>query len=131
MREIKFKAWDKKNKTMHDEIQLQHSVGKWSAMPYGTNSKRLENFILLQYTDLKDKNGVEMCEGDILGVPNPTIKYVIKFGEYHYNIDYDTCENGVGFYMETVGNEEEKRCLENINYIRVIGNMYENPELLK
>ena len=52
MREIKFRAWDK---------DLLKMYSKWTVIPDDDRSH-----ILMQYTGLKDKNGVEIYEGDIL-----------------------------------------------------------------
>ena len=132
MRERKLKIWDKENNVMismcNIPFEINCNMQEFLEIIICGYSDR---YIPLDYTGLEDKNGIEIYEGNILGVPNPAIKYVVKFGEYHYNPDYDTHENGVGFYMETIGSKEEKRGLENATYIKVIGNIYENPEILK
>jgi len=66
MKEKKFKVWDKTNKKMWTDIQLQYSDGKWSAMPYGKDANPIHDLILLEFTGKFDKNKKEIYEDDII-----------------------------------------------------------------
>ena len=90
-----------------------------------------------EYTGLHDKTGKEIYEGDIVknywwNVDHQFIgdNWVIKFGEYDDSeIDYGS--RGTGFYCENEDGEQEGFLnLPNDKGIEVIGNIYENPELL-
>ena len=62
MREIKFRAWDnKQNKMRNDGFSIYYDGSIQFA-----DSIESKDFILMQYTGLKDKNGKEIYEGDIL-----------------------------------------------------------------
>ena len=94
-----------------------------------------------QYTGLKDKNGKEIYEGDIVynhwtrrDGEKLGSKWVVKFGEYD-NSDLEYGSPALGFYGDNGGNQEGVNNLptdepRNKN-IEVIGNIYENPELLE
>jgi len=123
MREIKFRAWDKINKRML--FSLGDTEGTWW-YPFGfeMNSKYFQkrsysyNCILMQYTGLKDKNGKEIYEGDIVR---------------HKDAPLEICTviwDGGGFYARS-NIEDMFYSLTNKVLIEVIGNIYENPELLK
>lgn len=125
-REIKFRAWDKINKCCCEvkfidfERKLAHlSVGdKWYSASF-------ENIDLMQYTGLKDKNGVEVFDGNILKVftigddPND-FKYVY--------VDYDPYG---GFYLVERPAVRTLRADDDFDEVEVVGSIYENPELLK
>ena len=134
MREIKFRAWDIKNKKMVWPLRL---FGHKAGLPcrlYTTEVKDKEGnvytvksqIILLQYTGLKDKNGKEIYEGDI-----------VKIKKNKYEVGY-----WKGCFMFVLrgnnGNiQDAKNVNESIfldcesNFIgEVIGNIYENPELI-
>ena len=83
----------------------------------------LEDSILMQYTGLKDKNGVEIYEGDILKQENSIGKHSYDIVIYDNHI-HELSHGGsvFGFHIEN--------CWD-INRIEVIGNVYENPELIK
>ena len=107
MREIKFRAWSKKYKwlmPMSDWL----SDGK---------SFLDEDLIVMQYTGLKDKNGKEIYEGDIL-------RYA-ENGEIAWdNQGYFGVTNfGIGNCHPLHLTSQEDR--------EIIGNIYDNPELLK
>ena len=109
MREIKFRAWDIEKKQML-HIHTLFLKNKDEICPPG---------ILMQYTGLKDKNGKEIYEGDILQ---------IRFFEY----DPDEV---VFIYacFELYGKDGHYVCdLKQVYSVsEVVGNIYENPELLE
>ena len=144
MREIKFRAWDKKRKEIVylDFLNLSKAqfCGSWVVAPpdnlfdVATTKGNLLNFKdveLMQYTGLKDKNSVEIYEGDIVLV-NETRTYVLEKPQEVFFADG-------GFYVGHKGAYECKLYFETCNKtyrkktfngIEIIGNIYENPELL-
>jgi uncharacterized phage protein (TIGR01671 family) len=127
MREIKFRAWDTENEKMriHDVVVCN---GK-QVIPVQTSGndywdatwEECEN-ILMQSTGLKDKNGVEIYEGDII-VGQFGYKEVVKIQEFNFITREDSCA-GYGFKLDSCNLDDIKK------YVEVIGNIYETPELL-
>ncbi|MGA1048018.1 MAG: YopX family protein [Minisyncoccia bacterium] len=119
MREIKFRAWDEKNKVMINAIFV--GLGKVYGMTKTFKpSKKLEDVILMQYTGLKDnKNNKEIYEGDIV---KANINNVVSIGKVVYIDDWAMFQTEF-----TIGNIGRYSCYEDDE---VIGNIYENPELL-
>lgn len=108
MREIKFRAWDKNKKKFVDA----KSYFGWSS-PW---------IHLMQYTGLKDKNGKEIYEGDILKLDSWTSNQQVVFDEGGFCLaGKDTGFTSDIHYIHHAG----------IPQATVIGNIYENPELLK
>jgi uncharacterized phage protein (TIGR01671 family) len=105
MRIIKFRLWQ----TQPEEMQYN-----WSVIPVDTT-------YLMQYTGLKDKNGKEIYEGDII-LDKWKQKTEVKIEEFTMQTYDDGCV-GIGFMLETHDRDDLKE-------LEVIGNIYENPELI-
>ena len=123
MEGINFRAWDIKTESMRDVLVIDW-VNELIDLSSGIIERRPHEVILMQYTGLKDKNGVEICEGDI-------VETVYNGEVFAGVVVYDLSE--VDFKV-TDGKEKYGR---NFQYLagndenEVIGNIYENPELLE
>lgn len=117
-REIKFRAWD--GKTILDWISCKYHISAMLDIP---------SFTLMQYTGLKDKNGKEIYEGDIIKDCLTDMISVVKYGmcvKHAYNGWF--VENESFNYVSQINADYDT----NLNsMIEVIGNIYENPELLQ
>jgi len=120
MREIKFRAWD------HIEMNIP-ILGGFNDMNDEISNLIFDGVILMQYTGLKDKNGKEIYEGDIIrkGLDLSSYNLVSDIQEVVFE---DGCfqgkqQKGIGYIKFALS--------AYLNEIEVIGNIYESKELLK
>jgi uncharacterized phage protein (TIGR01671 family) len=122
MREIKFRALKKNsNEIVYFDLKefLENDIEEMpNAMQYV-----LKN--LMQYTGLKDKNGKEIYEGDILNFGNKNNVEVI-FDNGCFNV----FDEPLGWDFTPDYDNDYKPIKTNFKYCEVIGNIHENPELL-
>ena len=123
MREIKFRAWDKKENKMQQVVQILYGH-EASNYPLSVDffrsvkSRLIKDIELMQYTGLKDKNGKEIYEGDIVKSDWIEDKQRITASKVIFNAGRFTC---LGLNYD----------LYRMPELEVIGNIYENKELLK
>jgi uncharacterized phage protein (TIGR01671 family) len=123
MREIKFRAWARRENKM---IGWEDTVKFWADLGMDLSDFTQSDdfpFVYMQFTGLLDKNGKEIYEGDIVTasvyVDESEGPYEVEWLEGMFKIDYRDAEADyypIGTFPGT---------------IEVIGNIYESPELLK
>ncbi len=86
-------------------------------------------FTILQFTGMKDKNGKEIYEGDILA--EDTYRFEVIWSEYLNKGDLDLDVFIVGFVIRWSDGAISPFAYSKEMKYEVIGNIYENPELLK
>lgn len=116
----KFRAWLKKEQKMDNEIDhISWLEDELYCIGDGITYMVLaEDLVLMQSTGLKDKNGKEIFEGDVVSID--TDEFDLLFVKY---------ESGIYWLMD------DEECVEHLSdyykYVSIVGNIYENPELLE
>lgn len=131
MREIKFRGKTKDGRWVQG-VPIKNGFGKLTFMCFATSDlfscpmEQIYKFCIevipetvTQYAELKDKNGVEIYEGDIVisqdGTGGLVYKHIVEWNEFYKR-------------FEPMGEDEAHFNRESCE---VVGNIYENPELLK
>lgn len=123
-REIKFRVWDKNRKVWGSPLLAMTSGN----IHFDWRDRTIINddIEVMQYTGLKDKNGKEIYEGDILkSTPGFATFFIDDKREHITTVEFI----GSGFkenYEGVLNNLDQ----HDLRYVEVIGNIYENPELM-
>ena len=119
----KFRAWMKQYEKMDNDIgEMYFENGEFKYIGDDVHYKRLpEHVILMQSTELKDRNSVEIFEGDIVKMAKdvysePTYYEVVRHRGGSYRLE--SKQHGCELWLRNADCE-------------VVGNVYENPELLE
>ncbi|MCP5005777.1 MAG: hypothetical protein GY941_17845 [Planctomycetes bacterium] len=128
MREIKFRAYDKIKNKMFTKVTVGNTCNgnhdDYTAHAYYDDDwlhfDELSDVELMQYTGLKDKNCVDVYVGDI-----------VKFNKYIAEIEFPKNEFQPLFYNDYLEEWSSLTFFKGYENFEVIGNIYENPELIK
>ena len=126
MREIKFRGWNKTKNRMDffSGIFNKHPYTEMSTFPQYESCPEYHEFEIMEFTGLKDKNSKEIYEGDIIKVSHP---HAELFGDDPYFFGEVFFRDGAFCHTFLEGRPSEQMW----EYAEVVGNIYENPELLK
>ena len=121
----KFRAWDKEFKEMvHvNALVFDEQVIKATYQNGNIVKEDVKNYELMQSTGLKDKNGKEIFEGDILAIETYE-------GILNVNIFWDR-KHALFMFESKKYNEKAELVEDNTYPFEIAGNIYENPELLE
>jgi len=124
MREIKFRVFDKETKQMFYPLKdsvlprIDYCEFLWLVADVTNGSTEPNNYFLMQFTGLLDKNGKEIYCGDIMQSEHAHMEC---HGKCKITVCWDESKNGWNFRPTVI----------DIYDMEIIGNIYESPELLE
>ncbi|QBX15782.1 phage uncharacterized protein TIGR01671 [Streptococcus equinus] len=127
MRELKFRAWLKDEKRMAKVHEVSFFDDKVFTITTIDNFYADDEFKLMQFTGLKDKNGKEVFEGDIINYKygrHTSTQFVVKYDEFQATFVVVDNHNDLVYTFRELADYIQ------LNSLEVIGNIYENKELL-
>lgn len=133
-REIKFRAWDKKEKKMYYDVQNTYDFMINNGGCFEESFKDVleyDNYVVMQYTNNKDINGKEIYEGDIIRLEGVDDREIGSTWEHIGKIVYKRGAFFVCYFDYYADGDEELICDAQVEFGTVIGNVYENKELLE
>ena len=122
-REIKFRIWLKEKKQMIQDVHICPGYG-WLVMSDNDALEEIcgrvseKELIWMQYTGIKDKNGVEVYEGDVVRIVYDNIEHIYQIIFDKEELDFKATNGEINYG----GNFQYLGCCEEIE---VIGNIYE------
>lgn len=124
----RYRAWDKEFKEMVqvDALVFGEQIIKATYKNGNVVKEDLKNYVLMQSTGLKDKNGKEIFEGDIIAIEVEGLEAPVNAKVF--------CNNDIGVLMFHVFEDDEDNPMvelieDNLVSFAVIGNIWEHPEL--
>lgn len=133
MRQIKFRAWDKINGRWLELSSLQLVVGEvgvvWGLGGGGSEFYGMHQVELMQYTGLKDKNGKQIYEGDIVKLDSNPHFMITRYDDHYGAFIFENPKNHVDCEVIGLQNKHGDELGELVER-EIIGNIYDNPELL-
>ena len=116
----RFRAWDKKFKEMVqvDALVFEEQIIKATYKNGNVAKEDLKNYVLMQSTGLRDKNGKEIFEGDIVDSEDGILSGIVGF------------RPDLGMFVSTLVKYNNFERLCNVaDSVHIIGDIYTNPEL--
>lgn len=137
MRQLKFRAWNTSAKQWQTDYSALDCNGNFLVKMSENSFDQSDGVKLIfqQYTGLKDKNGVEIYEGDVIAYTSHTK----TLGDVYHRRVVEWHDEVARFSMHKIGkhtsdpkaNEYSLFKAEKMQKLEIIGNIYENPELLE
>lgn len=123
-RVIKFRAWYKEKKNMYDVYSIilgSGAVSIWDETEHPSNWLMPNKVELMQFTGLKDKNGKDIYESDL-----------VKEGKKVFKVFWNDLGSGSWWFSSYTKDKEWLHVSKvNVSQLEVIGNIYKNKDLLK
>ena len=123
-REFKFRAWDKENRQMIP-VDMEYATGFFYS--------NVDQYEIMQFTGILDKNDKEIFEGDIVKFTRNTGNWLMQSKPNLMTTTHEVIWNQecCNLGLKNPGNIQKLRELKGRYVYEIIGNIYENQELLK